>query len=203
MNVNTKRPEQSEPSQVRWVIVALLFWVSMSNFLDRSVFANLAPEMPQYLHLADRVKPAEVDRYWKDHSAEVLAAVHGTAQQAQADSKIWQECESFITAQIARNYWAESYWNINMFFTAAYAVSMLLMGRLMDVWGLRWGFSFAITIWMVAEMMHAVAPEIGGVFGSALIGFYICRVLLGLGEGAVSPAVSNIVFGASALFVPM
>lgn len=189
MNEKTIRPEGSTPSRVRWVIVALLFWVSMSNFLDRSVFGNLAPEMPQYLHLADRVKPAEVDRYWKDHSSEVLAAVDATAQQAQSDSKTWVQCQAYIKAQIGKNSWAESYWNINMLFTAAYAISMLLMGRLMDVWGLRWGFSFAITIWMLAEMMHAVAPEIGGWFGSALIGFYICRVLLGLGEGAVSPAV--------------
>lgn len=176
-------------SHVRWIIVALLFWVSMSNFMDRSVFGNLAPEMPQYLHLADTVSSADVDGYWNAHSGEVLAAVHATMPQARSDSKIWNQCQTYIKAQIAKNSWAASYWNINIFFTAAYAISMLVMGRLMDVWGLRWGFSFAITIWMLAEMMHAVAPQIGTLFGSALAGFYLCRILLGLGEGGVSPAV--------------
>lgn len=186
---NKRTPQRPTCSHMRWVIVALLFWVSMSNFMDRSVFGNLAPEMPQYLHLANKVSSADVDRYWNDHSSEVLVAVHATMPQVRSDSKIRQQCQTYIKAQIAKNSWAESYWNINMFFTAAYAISMLLMGRLMDVWGLRWGFSFAILIWMLAEMLHAVAPEIGGLFGSALAGFYICRVLLGLGEGGVSPAV--------------
>jgi ACS family hexuronate transporter-like MFS transporter len=189
MTPNERNPQSPSRSHVRWIIVALLFWVSMSNFMDRSVFGNLAPEIPQYLHLADKVNSADVDRYWNAHSSEVLVAVHATMQQVRSDSKIWQQCQAYIKAQIAKNSWAESYWNINMFFTAAYAISMLLMGRLMDVWGLRWGFSFAIVIWMLAEMMHAVAPEIGGLLGSALAGFYICRVLLGLGEGGVSPAV--------------
>jgi ACS family hexuronate transporter-like MFS transporter len=186
---DARSPQIPSSSHVRWIVLALLFWVSMSNFLDRSVFGNLAPEMPQYLHLADKVKSADVDLYWKDHSGEVLAAVRTSPHQAQSDSKNWQQCQAYIKAQIAKSSWGESYWNINMFFTAAYAISMLLMGRLTDVWGLRWGFSFAILIWMLAETMHALAPEIGGLFGSAVVGFYICRALLGLGEGGVSPAV--------------
>jgi ACS family hexuronate transporter-like MFS transporter len=174
---------------VRWVIVALLFWVSMSNFLDRSVFGNLAPEMPLYLHLADRVKPAEVEQYWSAHAGEVLAATGLTAQQAAGDAVAWARCQAYMKAQIARNSWGESYWNLNMAFSAAYAISMLLMGRLMDVWGLRWGFAFTCTLWMLAEILHAAAPEIGGLFGNAIAGFLLCRILLGLGEGGVSPAV--------------
>lgn len=75
-----RSPQIPSSSHVRWIILALLFWVSMSNFLDRSVFGNLSPEMPQYLHLADNVKSADVDLYWSDHSSEVLAAVHATRQ---------------------------------------------------------------------------------------------------------------------------
>jgi ACS family hexuronate transporter-like MFS transporter len=181
--------ESPARSHVRWLIVALLFWVSMCNFLDRSVFGNLAPEMPQYLHLADKVKPADVDRYWREHSSEVLAAVHANQQPPERDAEPCAECQVYIKAQIAKNSWAEWYWNMNTAFTAAYAISMLIFGRLMDTWGLRWGFAFTSTLWMLAEMLHAVAPEIGGLFGNVLAGFVICRVLLGLGEGAVSPAV--------------
>jgi len=82
----------------------------------------------------------------------------------------------------------EDYWNMQVAFSAAYAVSLLVMGRLMDVLGLRWGFVFACGFWGVASMAHAFAPEIGGLFGSAVIGFIICRVLLGFGEGGNFPA---------------
>jgi ACS family hexuronate transporter-like MFS transporter len=181
--------EKTPRSNVRWVIVALLFWVSMSNFLDRSVFGNLAPEMPQYLHLADKVKPAEVDQYWQAHSSDVLAAVHAKQQHPESEAQTAAECQTYIKAQLAKNSWGEAYWNINTAFTAAYALSMLLMGRLMDLLGLRWGFAIACTLWMLAEILHAAAPEIGGLFGSAVIGFLICRILLGLGEGGVTPAV--------------
>ena len=191
MSDTATRVESKAPSRVRWVIVALLFWASMSNFLDRSVLGNLAPEMPQYLHMADNVKPAEVDRYWQAHSAEVLSAVGLSRQHAATDQQACAQCQTYIKAQLARNSWGEWYWNINTAFSAAYALSMLLMGRLMDLWGLRRGFAFAITLWMSAEMLHAVAPEIGGLFGSAIAGFLLCRFLLGLGEGGVSPAINK------------
>jgi ACS family hexuronate transporter-like MFS transporter len=77
---------------------------------------------------------------------------------------------------------------MQMVFSAAYAVSMLLMGRLMDGLGLRWGFVFACAFWGLASLSHAFAPEIGSLFGSAITGFFICRILLGLGEGGNFPA---------------
>src|SRR5580693_7861572 len=32
-------------SRYRWVICALLFWVTTANYVDRSVFSNLAPTL--------------------------------------------------------------------------------------------------------------------------------------------------------------
>jgi ACS family hexuronate transporter-like MFS transporter len=89
---------------------------------------------------------------------------------------------------VSREAWGAAYWNMQFFFQAAYGVSMLFMGRLMDVLGLRWGFVFACAFWGLASMSHAFAPEIGGLFGSAITGFFICRILLGLGEGGNFPA---------------
>ncbi|MGA2137841.1 MAG: MFS transporter [Verrucomicrobiia bacterium] len=89
---------------------------------------------------------------------------------------------------VSKAEWDVAYWNMQIFFQAAYAVSMLLMGRLMDGLGLRWGFAFACAFWGLASMSHAFAPEIGGLFGSAITGFFICRILLGLGEGGNFPA---------------
>ena len=184
-------PRTASRTNVRWIIVALLFWVSMSNFMDRSVFGNLAPEMARYLHMADRVRPAQVDQYWKAHASKVRAATGVDQEQAAMDADARAVAETYIKDQIAESTWVEWYWNINTAFSAAYALSMLLMGRLVDVWGLRWGFAFSIAVWMLAEILHAVAPEIGSIFGATVIGFLICRILLGLGEGAVSPAVNK------------
>jgi len=84
--------------------------------------------------------------------------------------------------------WDVAYWNMQLVFSGAYAVSMVLMGRLMDGLGLRWGFVIACAFWGLASMSHAFAPEIGSLFGSTITGFFICRILLGLGEGGNFPA---------------
>jgi len=73
-------------------------------------------------------------------------------------------------------------------FNTAYAVSMLVMGRVMDVLGLRWGFVLACSFWGLASMSHAFAPQIGSLFGSTVAGFFVCRILLGFGEGGNFPA---------------
>jgi ACS family hexuronate transporter-like MFS transporter len=137
--MNSSKQAGPATSNYRWVICALLFWVTTANYIDRGVFGNLAPEMPGRLH-------------------------------------------------VSKEEWDVAYWNMQMVFSAAYAVSMLLMGRLMDVLGLRWGFVFACAFWGLASLSHAFAPEIGSLFGSAVTGFFICRILLGLGEGGNFPA---------------
>ncbi len=182
MTQNDRTEQTTDRSHVRWFIVALLVWVAMANYLDRSILANLAPEMPQYLHLADKVKPAALDSYWKDHTDEVLAAVHVTQQQAASDASIWLKCQTYMKEQIARKSWDEAYWNIQVAFTGAYALSMLVLGRLMDVVGLRVGFALACAIWTVGAMLQSIAPEIGNLLGNVFIGFFLCRIVLGFGE---------------------
>ena len=65
-------------------------------------------------------------------------------------------------------------------FQAAYAVSLLLIGQLMDWLGTRRGFSLAVAIWSLAAMGHALARSV--------IGFAVARFALGLGEGGNFPA---------------
>jgi MFS transporter, ACS family, hexuronate transporter len=130
-------PNQMKPaaSNYRWVICALLFWVTTANYIDRGVFGNLAPELEKTI-----------------------------------------------------GWTSEQYWDMQVAFNAAYAVSLLVMGRVMDILGLRWGFVLACAFWGLASMAHAFAPEIGKCFGSAVTGFFICRILLGFGEGGNFPA---------------
>ncbi len=115
-------------SHFRWVICALLFWVTTANYIDRGVFGNLAPELAR--------------------------KIPGWSQ--------------------------EAYWYMQVAFNAAYAVSLLLAGRLMDVVGLRWGFVLACAFWGLASMSHSLV--------STVTGFFVVRILLALGEGGNFPA---------------
>ena len=77
--------------------------------------------------------------------------------------------------------WTEiEYGNIVMAFQAAYALGLLLTGRLLDRMGTRLGFALAIALWSVAAMFHAAARS--------ALGFGIARFALGLGEAANFPA---------------
>jgi len=77
--------------------------------------------------------------------------------------------------------WTEpQYWQMQVAFNVAYAVSLLVAGRLMDVLGLRLGFALACGFWGLAAMSHSLA--------STVTGFFVVRVLLALGEGGNFPA---------------
>ncbi|HSP91503.1 MAG TPA: MFS transporter [Vicinamibacterales bacterium] len=96
--------------------------------------------------------------------------------------------------------WSEmDYADIVFSFQIAYAVGLVLAGRLMDRLGTRIGFSIAIVIWSLAAMAHAEATWFGpwvaallGMFGFAysasVAGFMAARFVLGLGEAGNFPA---------------
>jgi MFS transporter, ACS family, hexuronate transporter len=77
--------------------------------------------------------------------------------------------------------WTEvEYGYIVTAFQAAYAIGLLLTGRLLDRMGTRLGFAIAIGLWSVAAMAHA--------FARSALGFGMARFALGLGEAANFPA---------------
>ncbi len=65
-------------------------------------------------------------------------------------------------------------------FQAAYAIGLLLVGRILDVIGTKLGFAVAIVFWSLAAMAHALVKTPFG-FGAARFG-------LGLGEAGNFPA---------------
>lgn len=67
-----------------------------------------------------------------------------------------------------------------MAFTAAYAIGLLLSGRMIDKVGTKLGYSISVIVWSVAGMLHALAKS--------ATGFGIARVGLGLGEAGNFPA---------------
>ena len=77
--------------------------------------------------------------------------------------------------------WTEvDYGNIVAAFSAAYALGLLLAGRLMDRIGTRIGYVVAIIWWSLAAMGHALAHT--------PFGFGVARAALGIGEAGNFPA---------------
>jgi ACS family hexuronate transporter-like MFS transporter len=77
--------------------------------------------------------------------------------------------------------WSEiDYGNIVAAFNAAYALGLLVSGRLIDKFGTKVGYAVAITLWSLAGMATALARS--------AFGFGMARAALGLGEAANFPA---------------
>jgi ACS family hexuronate transporter-like MFS transporter len=77
--------------------------------------------------------------------------------------------------------WSEiDYGNLVFAFQTAYAVGMLVVGRLIDRLGTRVGYALAMTFWSLASMSHGLATSFGSFIGA--------RSALGFGEAGVFPA---------------
>jgi ACS family hexuronate transporter-like MFS transporter len=78
-------------------------------------------------------------------------------------------------------HWSEiDYGWIVFYFQTAYAIGMLVVGRLIDRLGTRRGFSLSVLVWTIAAMAHALT--------SSFFGFSAARFALGLGESGNFPA---------------
>ena len=102
--------------------------------------------------------------------------------------------------------WTETDYGWIVFaFQAAYALGMLLVGRVIDKIGTKKGFSWSIVIWSIGAVLHAWAVPIGlffigtlgaffgwqgTVFGlsASVVGFMFARFILGIGEAGNFPA---------------
>lgn len=120
----TRRPKVGN---YRWVVVALLFFATTINYLDRQVIGLLKPTLEQEFN--------------------------------------WTELD---------------YSHIVMAFSAAYALGLLVFGKLIDKIGTKLGYSISIVIWSVAAISHALAKS--------TFGFGVARAALGVGEAGNFPA---------------
>lgn len=85
-----------------------------------------------------------------------------------------------VTLQHQFGWTQVDYSNLVVAFQAAYALGMLIVGRLIDRLGTRLGYALAMTFWSLASMATA--------FGTSLGSFAASRFALGFGEAAVFPA---------------
>jgi MFS transporter, ACS family, hexuronate transporter len=109
---------------------------------------------------------------------------------------------SLLQTDLAERFgWTNSnYANITAVFQFGYAISMLFAGRLIDRLGTKKGYAWAIVIWSIGAIIHALAIPIGeafsvafGVFGVtalsvSVVGFMVSRAVLAFGEAGNFPA---------------
>ena len=77
--------------------------------------------------------------------------------------------------------WNEiDYGNLVFAFQAAYAVGMVVVGRVIDRLGTRLGYALSMVFWSLASMGHA--------FAGSFISFIVARSALGFGESGIFPA---------------
>ncbi len=77
--------------------------------------------------------------------------------------------------------WSETqYADITSYWTMAYALGFLFVGRFIDRVGVRIGFAVAVIVWSIAAAAH------GAVY--SVFGFALARFVLGLGESGNFPA---------------
>jgi len=126
-SINSDSTNKMKVGNFRWTIVALLFFATTINYIDRQVIGILAPVLQKEIG--------------------------------------WNEIE---------------YGYIVTAFTAAYAIGLVLMGKLIDAIGTKIGYAFALTAWSFAAIAHS--------FARTAFGFGAARFALGLFEAGNFPA---------------
>jgi ACS family hexuronate transporter-like MFS transporter len=114
-------------SRVRWYMLALVFFATTINYLDRILFSVLIPVIREEMHISD-----------------------------------------------------QDYGYINGAFQIAYTIGFLFVGKFIDRFGTKLGYTVSLIWWSIAAMCHAISS------GVISLGFW--RGMLGLGEAGNFPA---------------
>src|SRR5438477_12332645 len=108
----------------------------------------------------------------------VVALLFGATTVNYIDRQVLAILAPTLTRELG---WRETdYAGIVSWFSVAYGVGLLGMGRVMDVIGVRVGLSVAVGVWSLASMAHALVTSVAG--------FGVARALLGIGESGNFPA---------------
>jgi ACS family hexuronate transporter-like MFS transporter len=116
------------------------------------------------------------------------------------DRQVLSLLQPYLSDPEKFNWSNTDYANITAVFQFVYAFSMLFAGRIIDRLGTKRGYAWAILIWSLAAIIHALAIPIGegisvilgwvGItaFSVSVLGFMFSRALLAFGEAGNFPA---------------
>ncbi|MEK7224731.1 MAG: MFS transporter, partial [Bacteroidota bacterium] len=116
------------------------------------------------------------------------------------DRQVLSLLQPYLSDPKKFNWSNTDYANITAVFQFVYAFSMLFAGRIIDKLGTKKGYAWAIIIWSLAAIIHALAIPIGEGISTALgwagiagfsvsvLGFMFSRALLAFGEAGNFPA---------------
>jgi ACS family hexuronate transporter-like MFS transporter len=119
---------------------------------------------------------------------------------------------SLLQPTLSKEYhWTNTdYANITAIFQFVYAFALLFAGRIIDRIGTKKGYSWALIIWSLGAMLHALAIPMGEalvsffgfvgltLFPISVFGFLVSRSVLAIGEAGNFPAAIK----ATAEYVP-
>src|SRR2546430_12088627 len=112
------------------------------------------------------------------HRWTVVALLFGATTVNYVDRQVLGILAPTLTREL---HWTETdYAAIVSWFSIAYGVGLLVMGRVMDRIGVRVGVRLAVLVWSLAAMGHALARPVAG--------FRIARAMLRAGESGDFPA---------------
>jgi ACS family hexuronate transporter-like MFS transporter len=113
----------------------------------------------------------------------IVALLFGVTTVNYVDRQVVSILAPTLTREL---HWSEAdYGHIVSWWSIAYGLGLLFMGRVMDRIGVRRGFGFAVSTWSVAAMAHA--------FVRTVAGFSLARFFLGLGESGNFPGANKAV----------
>ena len=116
------------------------------------------------------------------------------------DRQVLSLLQPYLSDPSVFNWSNTDYANITSVFQFVYAISLLIAGRIVDRMGTKKGYAWAIVIWSLAAIIHALAIPIGetvssvlgwiGIAGvsASILGFMFSRALLAFGEAGNFPA---------------
>ena len=122
---------------------------------------------------ASATRPGRVGVRWT-----IVALLFAATTINYADRQVLGILAPTLSAEL---HWSESdYGAIVSWFSLAYGIGLLVMGRLIDWLGVRRGFSLSVVVWSIAAACHALARGVTG--------FSVARAALGVGESGNFPA---------------
>ena len=129
------------------------------------------------------VQPAGSGRAGGGYRWTIAALLFGAMTVNYVDRQVIGLLAPTLTREL---HWSEAdYGIIVSYWSIAYGLGALFMGRLIDRIGVRRGLTIAVSTWSLAAMAHALV--------STVAGFSIVRAVLGLGESANFPAAGKAV----------